>query len=107
MMDLVQNLIGKNGLVFAFLLVGLIMFISFWLSNKLLNKRIPGVAIAVLAGLGLATFGGEKGISDIPIFAGMALLGGAMLRDFSVVSTAMGADISKIKQAGLAGGVSC
>ena len=106
MMDLVQNLIGKNGLVFAFLLVGLIMFISFWLSNKLLNKRIPGVAIAVLAGLGLATFGGEKGISDIPIFAGMALLGGAMLRDFSVVSTAMGADISKIKQAGLAGGVS-
>ncbi|MFT5883565.1 MAG: malonate transporter MadM subunit [Arcticibacterium sp.] len=106
MIDLVQNIIGKNGLVFAFLLVGLIMFISFWLSNKLLNKRIPGVAIAVLAGLGLATFGGEKGISDIPIFAGMALLGGAMLRDFSVVSTAMGADISKIKQAGLAGGVS-
>ncbi|MFT7420861.1 MAG: malonate transporter MadM subunit, partial [Arcticibacterium sp.] len=84
-------------------LVGLIMIVSFWLSKKLLNKRIPGVAIAVLVGLGLATFGEEKGISDIPIFAGMALLGGAMLRDFSVVATAMGADVSKIKQAGLAG----
>jgi malonate transporter MadM subunit len=79
------------------------MIVSFWLSKKLLNKRIPGVAIAVLVGLGLATFGEEKGISDIPIFAGMALLGGAMLRDFSVVATAMGADVSKIKQAGLAG----
>ncbi|MFT6879186.1 MAG: malonate transporter MadM subunit [Algoriphagus sp.] len=103
MIEIVQNLIGKNGLVFAFLLVGLIMIVSFWLSKKLLNKRIPGVAIAVLVGLGLATFGEEKGISDIPIFAGMALLGGAMLRDFSVVATAMGADVSKIKQAGLAG----
>ena len=105
-MDLVQNLIDKNGLVFAFLLVGLIMFISFWLSKKLLNNRIPGVAIAVLAGLALATLGEEKGISDIPLFAGMALLGGSMLRDFSVVSTAMGADIAKIKKAGRAGVVS-
>jgi malonate transporter MadM subunit len=33
----------------------------------------------------------------------MALLGGSMLRDFSVVATAMGADLSKIKQAGWAG----
>ncbi|MFT7421749.1 MAG: hypothetical protein ACI9QN_002680, partial [Arcticibacterium sp.] len=52
MIEIVQNLIGKNGLVFAFLLVGLIMIVSFWLSKKLLNKRIPGVAIAVLVGLG-------------------------------------------------------
>jgi malonate transporter MadM subunit len=105
-MELIQNLIEKNGLVFAFLLVGLIMVLSFWFSNKVLNKKIPGVAIAILIGLGLATFGGEKGISDIPLFAGMALLGGSMLRDFTVVATAMGADINKIKEAGLAGSIS-
>jgi malonate transporter MadM subunit len=105
-MELLNSLIDKNGLVFAFLLVGIIMLLSFWFSKTFLNKKIPGVAIAVLAGLGLATLGGEKGISDIPMFAGMALLGGAMLRDFTVVATAMGADINKIKDAGLAGAVS-
>ncbi len=50
--------------------------------------------------------GSKKGIADIPLFAGMALLGGSMLRDFSVVATALGADLSKIKQAGWAGIVS-
>jgi malonate transporter MadM subunit len=99
------ELIDKNGLVFAFLLVGLIMLFSFWISRKLFFKRIPGVAVAVLLGLALATLGGKKGISDIPVFAGMAFLGGSMLRDFTVVATAMGADLSKIKSAGLAGGV--
>jgi malonate transporter MadM subunit len=105
-MELLNSLIDKNGLVFAFLLVGIIMLLSFWFSKTFLNKKIPGVAIAVLVGLGLATLGGEKGISDIPVFAGMALLGGAMLRDFTVVATAMGADINKIKDAGLAGAIS-
>ena len=36
----------------------------------------------------------------------MALLGGSMLRDFSIVSTAMGASFSEIKKAGLAGAIS-
>ncbi|WP_304236675.1 malonate transporter subunit MadM [Jiulongibacter sediminis] len=97
------ELIDKNGFVFAFLLVGLIMFISFQVSKRVLFGRIPGVAVAILIGLALATLGGKKGISDIPLFAGMAFLGGSMLRDFTVVATAMGADLSKIKSAGLAG----
>ncbi|MGR3811668.1 malonate transporter subunit MadM [Jiulongibacter sp. NS-SX5] len=100
-----EQVIEKNGFVFAFLVVGLIMLFSFWLSKKVFFKRIPGVAIAVLLGLALATLGGRKGISEIPLFAGMALLGGSMLRDFTVVATAMGADVSKIKNAGLAGTV--
>jgi malonate transporter MadM subunit len=33
----------------------------------------------------------------------MAFLGGSMLRDFSIVATAMGAEISEIKKAGLVG----
>lgn len=99
----IETVIGKNGLIFAFLFVGIIMLVSFWISNTLTRKKIPGVAIAIIVGLGLAFLGDKKGIADIPLFAGMALLGGSMLRDFSVVATAMGADLEKIKHAGLAG----
>lgn len=45
-------------------------------------------------------------MSDLPMFGGLALLGGSMFRDFTIVATAMGADITKIKEAGLAGAVS-
>jgi malonate transporter MadM subunit len=102
-MNIIETVIDKNGLIFSFLVVGFIMFGSFWISERLTNKRIPGVAIAVILGLALAFFGGEKGISNVPLFSGMALLGGAMLRDFTVVATAMGADLDQIKNAGLAG----
>jgi len=102
-MEIVYNVIAKNGLIFAFLFVGIIMLVSFWISKHVTQKRIPAVAIAIVIGLALAFLGEKKGIADISIFGGMALLGGAMLRDFAVVATAMGADITKIKQAGLAG----
>ena len=82
------------------------MLLSFWFSNKVTRKKIPGVALAILIGLGIALFGGKKGIADIPLFAGMALLGGSMLRDFTVVATAMGADLDKIRDAGAAGTIS-
>lgn len=102
-MEVFEKLIGKNGLVFAFLFVGLIMYLSYWISRKFTNKKIPGAAIAITAGLFLAYFGGEKGIADFPILAGVALLGGSMMRDFSIVATAMGASFDEIKKAGLAG----
>ncbi|MCB0649005.1 MAG: malonate transporter subunit MadM [Saprospiraceae bacterium] len=105
MESIIQN-IDKNGLVFAFLVVGFIMLISSWMSKYLTKNKLPGVAIAIIIGLGLALFGESKGIADVPLFAGMSLLGGAMLRDFSIVATALGADLSKIKQAGLAGTLS-
>lgn len=89
---LIEELLIENGLIFAFLFVGLLLLASFWISRTLLRGFIPGVAIAILAGLGLAFLGGKKGIADLPLFSGMALLGGSMLRDFSVVATAMGAD---------------
>ncbi|MEP3210628.1 MAG: malonate transporter subunit MadM [Maribacter sp.] len=102
-MEILEKLIDKNGLIFAFLVVGVIMWTSYWVSKNVLRKKIPGVAIAIIVGLMLAFFGDKKGIADISLFSGMALLGGSMLRDFTVVSTAMGADLNKIKQAGLAG----
>ena len=102
-MEVFDQLLAKNGLIFAFLLVGLLIYFSYAVSKYLFKGRIPGVAIAVLSALVLAFFGGEKGIADYPLFAGLAILGSSMFRDFTVVATAMGAQLSKIKAAGAAG----
>ena len=92
-MELARNIIDKNGLIFAFLLVGLMMLLSYGLSRYVFRGKIPGVAIAILGALCLAFLGGEKGLGDYPVFAGLAFLGGSMFRDFAVVATAMGADL--------------
>ena len=102
-MEVIDQLLAKNGLIFAFLLVGLLIYFSYAISKYLFKGRIPGVAIAVLSALVLAFFGGQKGIADYPVFAGLAILGSSMFRDFTVVATAMGAQLSKIKAAGVAG----
>ena len=100
MNDLIK-LLDKNGLVFAFLIVSVIMFLSYYIGKKLTNNKIPGAAIAISVGLIIAYFGREKGVASIPAFSGMAILGGSMLRDFSIVSTAMGASYTEIKKTGL------
>jgi malonate transporter MadM subunit len=102
-MEKMQQLLLKNELIVAFLFVGIIMVISFLISKKLTRGKIPGAAIAITIGLLLAYFGGKKGIADFPVLSGMALLGGAMMRDFSIVSTAMGASFSEIRKAGSVG----
>jgi len=102
-MELFKDLISKNGLLFAFLLVGLILGASQLLSKQVFKGRIPAAAIAIIGALAIALFGQDKGLADIEIFAGLAVLGGSMFRDFTVVATAMGAEIDKIKKAGLAG----
>ena len=102
-MEIIVNLIDKNSLIFSFLVVGIIIGCSFWVAKKITNDRIPGSAIAITAGLILAYFGGKKGIADIPLFTGMSFLGGAMMRDFSIVATAMGAELKEIKRAGVIG----
>lgn len=101
--ELLDNLLIKNGLILAFLVVGLMVFICDWISTRLLNKRIPGVALAILGALVIAYFGGDKGVASFPVFSGMALLGGSMLRDFTIVATAMGASLAELKKTGLAG----
>jgi malonate transporter MadM subunit len=102
MNDLIK-LLDKNGLLFAFLVVGVIIYLSYFVSRILTRGRIPGAAIAISMGLVIAYFGGEKGIASIPAFSGMALLGGSMLRDFSIVATAMGANFDEIKKTGWVG----
>ena len=102
-MNSLEKLLDKNGLVFAFLFVGMIIYVSYFLSKKLTNNKIPGAAIAISIGLVLAYFGGKKGIADIPVFSGMAFLGGSMMRDYSIVATAMGASFREIKKTGWVG----
>ena len=110
-MDYITTLLFKNGLVVAFLVVGIIIYGSDWISKTLTNKKIPASAIAIVLGLVLAyiggiTTGGNKGIADIKSLSGFELMGGAMFRDFTIVSTAMGASFVLIKKTGLAGVVS-
>ncbi len=102
-MAILQDLLVKNGLIVAFLAVGMMIFVCDWISRKVFDNRIPGVALAILGALVLAYFGGEKGIASYPLLAGMALLGGSMFRDFTIVATAMGASLSELRKTGLAG----
>ncbi len=107
-MDYISNILVKNGLVTALLVTGLVVYFSYWVSEKLTRKKIPGSAIAIFAGLVMAYIGGrvsggKNGIADINTLSGFSLMGGAMFRDFAIVSTAMGASFHEIKKAGLAG----
>lgn len=102
-MEIIEKIIDKNAFIFSFVVVGIIIYTSFWFSKKITNDKIPGAAIAIVFGLVLAYFGGEKGVADLPLFTGMAFLGGSMMRDFSIVATAMGAEISEIKKVGFVG----
>ncbi len=107
-MEIITKFLEKNGLVVAFLLIGIIIYLSDIFSKKLTNKKIPASAIAIVTGLGLAYIGGvysggEKGLADIKLFAGFGMLGGSMLRDFAIVSTAMGASFIVMKRTGWVG----
>lgn len=110
-MDFILKFIDKNGLIFAFCVVGLIVLVADFLAKRLLNNKIPYPAIAIIMGLVLAYVGGvmsdgEKGIADLRLFAGMGQMGGAMFRDFAIVSTAFGASLLLMKKSGMVGAIS-
>ncbi len=103
--DLLAQVLMRNGLVTAFAFVGVTVWFSYFLSNRLTRGRIHGSAIAILIGLALAymggaTTGGTQGLADIEILAGVGLLGGAMLRDFAIIATAFGVNLDEIRRAG-------
>ncbi|GAB3221072.1 malonate transporter subunit MadM [Algoriphagus aestuariicola] len=110
MNDLMQVL-DKNGLIVAFLLVGTLTWITDWFSKKVLNSRIPGSALAIFLALffgylGGVFGGGEKGLADLQLFKGLSVLGGSMFRDFAIVATAIGASFVLIKKSGILGLIS-
>ena len=108
---LAQAVIKSKGLVMAFLFVGIIMWVCYAFSKNVTRGRIHGSALAIAFGLVLALIGGmmtggKKGVADIPLFAGIGVMGGGMLRDYAIVSTAFGAKLTEMKKAGLAGAIS-
>lgn len=111
MMDLVSSVFTRNSLIVAFAVIGLTIWLSYWLADKLTAGRIHGSAIAIALGLvaaycGGTVTGGAKGVADLSLLGGIGLMGGGMLRDFAIVSTAFGVQLSELKKAGLAGVVS-
>lgn len=102
-MAMLTKLLTKNGLIFAFVIIGVTNFIAYKFAG-LSKGRIHGSAVAIFFGLILAYIGGgAKGLASIPLFAGVGLMGGAMFRDFAIVSTAFGADLREIKKVGVIG----
>lgn len=108
MLETLQNLLHENGLITSFAIVGIVMALSYKLSDRLTKGKLHGSAIAIMIGLFLAYLGGkatgeESGLADLKIFSGIGLMGGGMLRDFTLVATALGADFRELKKAGLTG----
>ncbi len=108
MIESLHKIVAEQGLVLAFALVGVLMWLSAVICRRLTAGRIHASAIAIvaalaLAGLGGVLTGGKKGLADVPAFAGLALLGGPMLRDFAIVATAFEVDVSEARKAGLVG----
>lgn len=104
-LDLMGEVLIRNGLVTAFLFVGVLVWVSYFISGTVTGGRLHGSAIAILAGLVLAyvggvVTGGSQGLADIEIFVGVGLLGGAMIRDFAIVATAFGVQFDEIRKAG-------
>lgn len=111
MIDIITDTLSTYGLITAFAIVGVTMYIASLISNKFTRGRIHGSAIAIIIGLFLAYIGGvqtggEKGLADISLFTGIGLMGGGMFRDFAIIATAFGADLDEIKKSGVRGIVS-
>ncbi len=110
-MEELIKIIDKNGLIVAFILVGLLTWLTDIFSKKVLNSKIPGSAIAIFLALVFGYLGGvfgkgENGLADLGLFRGLALLGGSMFRDFAIVATAVGASFLLIRKSGLLGLIS-
>ncbi|WP_448202473.1 malonate transporter subunit MadM [Azospirillum sp. sgz302134] len=108
MLDVFAHEITDNGLVAAFAFVGIVIWVSNFLGKHLTGGRVAGSAIAVLAGLALAYWGGmmtgkSKGMADLALFGGLGLMGGAMMRDFCIVATASEVQVEEAKKAGWLG----
>jgi len=108
MSEFIQSVLIEYSLVTAFAVVGVLVWDSHLISVKCTRGRLHGSAIAILLGLVLSWLGGwmtggTKGLSDIPAFAGIGLLGGAVLRDFAIVATAMGVHLPELRRTGVAG----
>lgn len=108
MIETLTAVLSKNALITAFALVGLLVWLSYLLSDRLTQGQVHGSAIAIAAGLLLAYLGGKatggsNGIADVAMLSGVGVMGGAMFRDFAIVATAFGVHLDELKKAGAIG----
>jgi len=111
LIETLEAVLVKNGLITAFVFVGILVWISYEISARLTRGHIHGSAIAITLGLVLAYVGGSmtggsQGLADFSVLAGVGIMGGAMFRDFAIVATAFGADLGALRKAGVVGAVS-
>ena len=107
MLEILNSLAVSYGLVGAFIVTALVLMAGYTLAGLVGQKRM-GSAVAILLALVVAFVGGKltggsHGISDIAAFGGMSLLGGSMLRDYTIISTAYGVKVENLRKAGRAG----
>jgi malonate transporter MadM subunit len=107
-MEILETVFVRNSLVVAFAVIGITIWLSYFLADRLTQGRIHGSAIAIALGLVAAYFGGRAtggstGVADITLLGGIGLMGGGMMRDFAIVATAFGVKLSELKKAGMAG----
>lgn len=108
--NILNKIFTSYSFVGAFGIVALIIFVAYSIANAMGQKRM-GSAIAIVIGLVLAFIagkytGGKHGLADIELFAGIGLLGGGMLRDYAIISTAYGVKLENLRKAGLVGTLS-
>ena len=82
LLEIFESVFSRNGIITAFLFVGCMVWISYFLSEKLTKGRLHGSAVAIMLGLILAYWGGtitggDKGLADITFLSGVGILGGA------------------------------
>lgn len=107
-MEMLEHAVQENSLIGAFAFVGIVMFLSAWLGRRLTCGRVHGSAIAIFIGLLLAYWGGRhtggtKGLADFKMLSGIGLMGGSMMRDFTIVATAFEVHVEEAKKAGFIG----
>jgi malonate transporter MadM subunit len=110
-LESLTDVLTKNSLITAFAFVGILVWLSYEVSARLTRGHLHGSAIAIAIGLVLAYVGGSmtggsQGLADLPLLAGVGIMGGAMFRDFAIVATAFGADLDALKKAGFVGAAS-
>jgi len=110
-LDLMAEVMSRYGLITAFAIVGITVWVSYQLSARLTRGKLHGSAIAIMLGLlaayvGGVVTGGSRGIADLEVLAGIGLMGGGMLRDFAIIATAFGVNTRELARAGAAGVIS-
>jgi malonate transporter MadM subunit len=109
--DLMAQVMNRYGLITAFAVVGITVWVSYQLSARLTRGKLHGSAIAIMIGLlaayvGGVVTGGSRGIADLEVLAGIGLMGGGMLRDFAIIATAFGVNTKELARAGASGVIS-